>query len=145
MSNNETSPPATVIPTNASKLLRQTQKPIGPDDRSALLVGERTVYETRLNSPLAFNILVFNLALGSAYMSGVLRKRRNPPQYAKANILTISSTLLLVFSFMRNISPSFERKYALDPREDKLTPSGLKKWQEKKKELDEKYANFEKE
>ncbi|EFC48209.1 hypothetical protein NAEGRDRAFT_78631 [Naegleria gruberi] len=138
---NSPTPQPNIIPTNTNKLLRQTQKPIGPDDRSTLLVAERAVYETRLNSPIAFNVLIFNLALGSAYVSGVLRKRRNPPQTGKANILTVSSSLLLVFSFMRNLSPSFERKYALDPREDKLSPSGLKRWVEKKKELEEKYKS----
>ena len=136
---NSTSLPVTnhhVQPVNTSKLLRETGS-IGPDDKRTLLTMERTVFETRLNNPWAFNILVFNIVMGSAYLSGVLRKRRVPPQHTKANILTLTSSFTLFFCYMRNLIPSFEKKHAMEPRREALTPEGWKRWEERKKKLSE--------
>ncbi|KAF0982456.1 hypothetical protein FDP41_011386 [Naegleria fowleri] len=131
---------ASVLPASPEKLLKQTRrgdKPSGPDDTSILLELERSIYEARLNSPKVFNFTVFNIVLGAAYMGGVLRKRRVPPQHAKATILTLTTSFLGVFCYLRNLSSNFA-KVALDPRTDHLTSDGIQRWEKAKKKLLEK-------
>ncbi|KAG2394050.1 hypothetical protein C9374_003814 [Naegleria lovaniensis] len=128
---------ASVLPASPEKLLKQTRgdQPLGPDDKSILLGLERSIYETRLNAPKVFNFIVFNIALGAAYMGGVLRKRRVPPQHAKATMLTLTTSFLGVFCYLRNLSSNFATKIALDPRVDHLTSDGIQRWEEAKKKL----------
>ncbi|KAL9647399.1 hypothetical protein ABK040_006762 [Willaertia magna] len=115
------------------KLLKETQKSnkiFDNKEDNMVYQMERTVFENRLNSPIAFNVLMFNLAVASAYLSGRYR-RRIPPQLAKANTFTITSTLLLCGCYFRSLSPTFEKKYALPPRREKLSDSGYKRWLER--------------
>lgn len=131
----------TTSTTATSDLSHHTTTTTSDDGESASYLQrfERSMFEMRLNYPIAFNLTMLNTLFGSYVMSAMLR-RRNKAYLPLGTSITLVSSTVFLFAYARSYSSKFERTIALPVRPDVVgvevaAKENEKLQQEKRKEV----------